>query len=107
MFQVLLIFSFLLNISSGNDRIPKITKTALPSGKFVFSKFSSKQVLIAISGVTLSVDLITIEMEDFDVILEVDFLRRNYSIIDYYYQRKEFSCKGRQLVDHKMIIIAI
>ena len=115
MFQVLLILSFLLNISGGNDRISKITKTALPSGKFVFLEFSSKQVLTAISGVTLSVDLITIEMEDFDVILEVDFLRRNYSIIDYYYQRvtfkvvgrKKFSYKGRQLVDHKMIIIAI
>ena len=62
---------------------------------------------------TLSVDLITIEMEDFDVILEVDFLRKNYSIINYYYQRvtfkvvsgKKFSYKGRQLVDHKMHLL--
>ena len=82
MFQVLLILSFLLNISSGNGRIPKITKTALPSGKFLISEFSLKQALIAISRVTLSVDLITIKMKDFEVILEVDFLRKNNSIID-------------------------
>ena len=82
MFHVLLILSFLLNIGSGNDRIPKITKTALPSGKFLFSEFSLKQALIAISRVTLSVDLITIKMKDFEVILEVDFLRKNNSIID-------------------------
>ena len=110
---MLLILSFLLNISSDNDRIPKITKTALPLGKFVFSEFSSKQVLIAISRVTLSVDLITIEMKGFDVILEVNLQRRNYSIIDYHYQRvtfkavggKKFSYKGRQLVDHKMHLL--
>ena len=69
---------------------------------------------------TLSVDLITIEMEDFDVNLEVDFLRKKkkkkkkkYSIIDYFYQRvtfkvvsgKKFSYKGRQLVDHKMHLL--
>ena len=90
MFQVLLILSFLLNISSDNDRIPKITKTALPLGKFVFSEFSSKQVLIAISRVTLSVDLITIKMKNFEVILEVDFLRKNNSIIDCYHRRVTF-----------------
>ena len=64
---------------------------------------------------TLSADLIKIELEDLDVILEVDFLRKNYSVIDYYYRKvtfkavggKKFSYKGRQLVDHKMIIIAI
>ena len=82
MFHVLLILSFLLNLSSGNNRIPKITKTALLSGKFLFSEFSLKQALIAISRVTLSVDLITIKMKDFEDILEVDFLRKNNSIID-------------------------
>ena len=71
-----------------------------------------RQILITINGVTLKVDLIAIEMKDFDVILGMDFLGRNNAIIDCYHRKvtfkpsngEKFSFKGRSLLNHKMII---
>ena len=45
-------------------------------------EFFLRQISITINGVTLKVDLIATEMNDFDVILRMDFLGRNNAIIE-------------------------
>ena len=101
-----------LSISSDKDRTSRILRTSLPSGEILLSEFFLRQTPIIINGVTLKVDLIAIEMKDFDVILGMDFLGRNNAIIDCYHRKvtfkpsngEKFSFKGRSLLNHKMII---
>ena len=65
-----------------------------------------------INGITLKVDLIAIEMKDFDVILGIDFLGRNIAIINCCHRTvtfnqnngEKFAFKGRLLLNHKMIM---
>ena len=74
-----------LSISSDKYRTSRILRTSLPSGEILLSKFFLRKIPITINGVTLKVDLIAIEMKDFDVILGMDFLGRNNAIIDCYH----------------------
>ena len=100
------------SISSDKDRTSRILRTSLPSGEILLSEFFLRQTPIIINGVTLKVDLIAIEMKDFDVILGMDFLGRNNAIINCYHRKvtfkpsngEKFSFKERSLLNHKMII---
>ena len=74
-----------------------------------------RQISITINDVTLKDDLIAIEMKDFDVILGINFLRRNNAIINCYHQRvtfkpnngENFAFKERSMLNHKMIIFSM
>ena len=67
------------------------------------------------NGVTLKVDLIAIEMKDFDIILGMDFLGKHNAIIDCYHRKvtfrpesgEKFAFKGRSLLNSKTIISSI
>ena len=61
-----------LIISNSKDKV-LILRSILPSGEVLMSEFCLKQVPITINGVELRVNLIAIEMKDFDVTLRVDF----------------------------------
>ena len=104
-----------LKISDSKDRTPRLLRTALPSGEILLSEFVLKEMPIMINGVTLRVDLIAIEMKDFDVILGMDFLGKHNAIIDCRHRRvtfrpnggEEFAFKGRSLLNPKMMISAM
>ena len=104
-----------LKITDNKDRTPRLLRTALPSGEILLSKFVLKEMPVMINGVTLRVDLIAIEMKDFDVILGKDFLVKHNAIIDYRHRRvtfrpnggEEFAFKGRSLLNPKMMISAM
>ena len=101
-----------LSISSDNDRTSRILRTSLLSGEILLSEFFLRQIPITINGVTLKVNLIAIEMKDFDVIFRMNFLRKHNTIIDCYQRKvtfrpesgKKFDFKQRSLLNSKMII---
>ena len=76
--------------NSGSDKIPRILRIALCSAKILMLEFFMRQNMITINGVILCVDLIAIEIRDFDVILGMDFLVKHNAIIDFCYRKVTF-----------------
>ena len=60
---------------------------SLPSAKNLTSRFSFKKVPIKVAGREFSVDLIVLEMVDYDVILGMDWLSKYKATI--FYRRKK------------------
>ena len=58
----------------GKDKIGQIFRTALQSGDVMLSNYSLHSVPIVIAGRKLSVDLVILDMFDYVVIVEMDFL---------------------------------
>jgi len=71
------------HLDSTKDRINQPFRTALPSGEILLSNYWLRNVPIIICGRTLYVNLIIISMNDYNVILGMDFLRKYNAVIDY------------------------
>ena len=61
-------------ISKPEDRTHQVTRTSLPSGEILESDYVLRNFPVEINGVCVNVNLIAIEIQDFDVILGMDFL---------------------------------
>ena len=57
--------------------------TATPSGETMQPRFWFWEVLIFLSGRELAVDLVVLQMWDFDIILGIDWLYKYHATIDY------------------------
>ena len=61
-------------VDRGNDKIGQMFRMALPSGDVMLSNYWLCAVTIFITGRELSVDLVILDMFDYDVIVGMDFL---------------------------------
>ena len=57
-----------LSISCDKNKTQRILWTSLPSGDILLPEFFLRKISITINGVTQGVNLIAIEMKDFDII---------------------------------------
>ena len=73
---------FAENLDRGKDRINQIFRTALPSGDVMISSYWLRAVPIVIAGRELSVDLVILDMFDYDVIIGMDFLTKYEATIN-------------------------
>ncbi|KAL5583195.1 hypothetical protein UlMin_015637 [Ulmus minor] len=64
------------------DTIPQTFRTSLPSGEFLLSVYWLRTVPIILSERELYVDLIVLDMYDYDVILGMDFLAKYNATIE-------------------------
>ncbi|KAL5557083.1 hypothetical protein UlMin_039319 [Ulmus minor] len=75
-------------VGRGKDKIGQIFRTALPSGDIMLSNYWLRSVPIVIAGRELSVDLVILDMFDYDVIVGMDFLSKYGATIN---------CKSRSV----------
>ena len=87
-------YEFAKHIDQGKDSMNQTFRIALPSGDILLSNYWIRHVPIVICGRELSVDLIIIDMFDYDVILGMDFLRKYNAVIDCRNQRIAFNPPG-------------
>ena len=64
------------------DKLEQPFKTSLPSGEILWSNFWIRNIPVVICGRELHVDLIAIKLQDFDMILGMDFLSKYNAKID-------------------------
>ncbi|KAL5558538.1 hypothetical protein UlMin_034749 [Ulmus minor] len=76
-------------VGRGKDKIGQIFRTALPSGDIMLSNYWLRSVPIVIAGRELSVDLVILDMFDYDVIVGMDFLSKYGATIN---------CKSRSKI---------
>ncbi|XP_062079878.1 uncharacterized protein LOC133784599 [Humulus lupulus] len=77
--------------------------TMLPSGEIVISKNWVKVVPLWIDGRELHVDLIVLDLSDFDVILEIDFLSKYGASINCKCKKVVFAPEGGDLFEFEGI----
>ena len=65
---------FAYKLGRGVDNLEQPFKISLPSGEILWSNSWIRNISVVIYGRELFVDLIAIKLQDFDVILETDFL---------------------------------
>ncbi|KAL5559193.1 hypothetical protein UlMin_035404 [Ulmus minor] len=75
-------------VGRGKDKMGQIFRTALPSGDIMLSNYWLCSVPIVIAGRELSVDLVILDMFDYDVIVGMDFLSKYGATIN---------CKSRSV----------
>ena len=85
---------FVENLDRGKDRINQIFRTALPSGDVMISSYWLCAVPIVITGRELNVDLVILDMFDYDVIVEMDFLTKYGAIINCQVRTVNFKLPG-------------
>ena len=73
---------FAQKLGRGVDSLEQPFKTSLPSREILWSNFWMRNASVVICGRELFVDLIAIKLQDFDVILGMDFLGRYNAKID-------------------------
>ena len=73
---------FAQKLGRGVDSLSQSFKTSLPSGEILWSNFWIRNTSVIICGRELFVDLIAIKLQDFDVILGMDFLGKYNAKID-------------------------
>ena len=73
---------FAKKLGRGSDRIGRTFRTALPSGEILLSDYWIRHVPIIICGREMYVNLIVIDLYDYDVILGMDFLGKYNAVID-------------------------
>ena len=87
-------YTFAKKLCRGEERIRKTFRTALPSGDVLLSEYWVRQVPIIICDRELHVDLIIIDLKDFDVILGMDFLGKYNAVINYCQRKVTFTLDG-------------
>ena len=105
---------FAMSLSRPEDRTSRNTRTHLPSGDVLESQFVLARYPVEINGTTLPTDLIAIDIQDFDVILGMDFLSEHHAVIDCRHRRvtffpqkeKKFAFNGRPLRFHRRMVNA-
>ena len=83
-------------------KLEEMCVVSLPSGENLASRFSFKEVPVKVTGRELPVDLIVLEMVDYDVILGMDWLSkyngtifcRNKKVVFQPSEGKEFKYRG-------------
>ncbi|KAL5548161.1 hypothetical protein UlMin_003392 [Ulmus minor] len=75
-------YNFADGVDRGKDMINQTFRTALPSGDVMLSNYWLCNVPIVISGRELSVNLVILDMHDYDVILGMDFLTKYEATIN-------------------------
>ena len=73
---------FVQKLGIGVDNLKQPFRTSLPSGEILLSNFWIRNIPIVICGRELYVDLIAIKLQDYDAILEMDFLGKYNTKID-------------------------
>lgn len=73
--------SFITKASISCDKSESTLEVSIPSGETLTTDKLAKSVNLDIEGKTLEANLYLIEMKDFDVILGMDWLGRNYATI--------------------------
>ncbi|KAL5570735.1 hypothetical protein UlMin_020332 [Ulmus minor] len=97
------------------DTIPQTFRTSLPSGEVLLSIYWLRAVPIILSERELYVDLIVLDMYDYDVILGMDFLAKYNATIECRLRRvtfrpseeEEFSFIGERHRKQKIVISAM
>ena len=108
-------YAFAKKLCRGEERIRKTFRTALPSGDVLLSEYWVRQVPIIICDRELHVDLIIIDLKDFDVILGMDFLGKYNAVINCRQRKvtftpdgdKKFTYIGKSLRQPKMMVSAL
>ena len=107
--------SFTDCVDRGKDVINQIFRTALPFGDVMISSYWLCNVPIVISRRELSVNLVILDMHDYDVILGIDFLAKYEATINCKAQSvnfrpsgiDQFKFVGKRNKDQKMFIFAM
>ncbi|KAL5540177.1 hypothetical protein UlMin_043726 [Ulmus minor] len=107
--------SFAGGVDRGKDVINQTFRTALPSGDVMLSNYWLRNVPIVISGRELSVNLVILDMHDYDVILGMDFLTKYEATINCKARTVNFRPQGvdqfefvaKRNKDQKMFISAM
>ena len=87
-------YAFAKKLCRGEERIRKTFRTALPSEDVLLSEYWVRQVPIIICDRELHVDLIIIDLKDFDVILGMDFLGKYNAVINCRQRKVTFTLDG-------------
>ena len=87
-------YAFSKKLCRGEERIRKTFRTALPFGDVLLSEYWVCQVLIIICDREFHVDLIIIDLKDFDVILGMDFLGKYNAVINCRQRKVTFTLDG-------------
>ena len=69
-------------LGRNKDNISQTFRTALPSSDVMLSNYWLRDVLVAISERELSVDLVILDMINYDIIWGMDFLSKYEATID-------------------------
>ncbi|KAL5568094.1 hypothetical protein UlMin_024669 [Ulmus minor] len=69
-------------VNRGKDKINQMFRTILPSGDVMLSNYWLRAVPIVIAGRELSMDLVILDMFDYDVIIGMDFLTKYEATIN-------------------------
>ncbi|KAL5555230.1 hypothetical protein UlMin_037466 [Ulmus minor] len=94
------------------ELIPRVFRTSLPSGDILISTHWLRAIPVLVSNRELYVDLIMLDLHDYDVILGMDFLSKYNATIECRHRRvvfrptegDEFSYVGEGGRSHKVII---
>ncbi|KAL5560330.1 hypothetical protein UlMin_036541 [Ulmus minor] len=70
------------SLHRSKDTIRKTFRTVLPSGDIMLSSYWLRAVPVVVSEREMSVDLVVLDMVDYDVILGIDFLSKYGATID-------------------------
>ena len=87
---------FAKNISEEKDKIGQTFGTVLPSGEILFSNYWLRAVPMVVAGRVLSVDLVILDMIDYDVILGMDFLGKYNVTIECTSKKARFNPPGEE-----------
>lgn len=91
---------FAKKLGHGKDMIDQTFRTTLPSREILLSDFWLRHVPIIIVGREFYVDLVILEIVDYNVILGMDFLGKYHTTIDCQRRRVTFLPKGVEAFEY-------
>ncbi|TYJ96201.1 ty3-gypsy retrotransposon protein [Cucumis melo var. makuwa] len=80
-----------LHVSLEVEQLSGVLSISTPSGEVLLSKEKIKACQIEIANQMLDVTLLVLDMQDFDVILGMDWLSVNHASIDYFHKEVVFN----------------
>ena len=88
-------------LSKPKEELEQILVINTPLGKVLPTTDGVKKGKIRISECDTKMDLVVLEMEDYDVILEMDWLLKYHAYVDYYHKMMTFSSRTKHYTGFK------